>query len=184
MRVITLLLAVTLISRPGAAGAQSTAAPSAPPPVVVVPGLAEIASSLQRMELLLRGQVEMQRLDLLLRRANLGNQELLPLQNELRQTKAARDGSEEMLRANEQQLSDFTAMREKPAHATSEDETLGVELQIHSLEQSIRNSKTRLQAQRARIEELENEVAKKAAERDDVKALIDRAIARLDLPNP
>ncbi|HXO25971.1 MAG TPA: hypothetical protein VOA80_01375 [Thermoanaerobaculia bacterium] len=184
MRVITLVLAVVLISQAGPAGAQSTTAPSALPPVVAVPGLAEIASSLQRMELLLRGQVEMQRLDLLLKRAELGNQELLPLQNELRQTKAARDGSEEMLRVNEQQLSDFTAMLEKRAHAASEEETQGVEQQVHNLEQRIRTSKTRLQAQRARIEELENEVAKKTVERDDVKALIDRALARLDLAIP
>ena len=105
-----------------------------------------------RMELLLRGEVEMQRLDLLLKRAELGNQELLPLQNELRQTKAARDGSEEMLRVNEQQLSDFTAMVEKRAHAASEEESQGLEQQVHSLEQRIRNSKTRLQAQRARID--------------------------------
>lgn len=182
MRVITLVLAVTLVSLSGTAGAQSTAVPSAPPPVVAVPGLSEIASSLQRMELLLRGQVEMQRLDLLLRRANLDNQELLPLQNELRQARAARDGDEEMLRLNEQHLSDFTARLEKPTHAASEEETQVVEQQIHSLEQRIRLAKTRMQTQRTRIEELENEVAKKTAERDDVKALIDRALARLDRP--
>ena len=184
MRVITLFLAATLLSQSGPAGAQSTADPSASPPIVAVPGLAEIASSVQRMELLLRAQVEMQRVDLLLKRADLGNRELLPLETELRQTKAAREGAEELQRVNEQQLSDFTAWLEKPTHAGGEEETRGIEQQIHGMEQRIRLAKIRLQAQRARIEELENEVAKKTAERDDVKALIDRALARLDLPNP
>ena len=184
MRAIILSLTLMLASQAGTAAAQGTSVPSASPLEVPLPALAEIASSLQRIELLLRTQVEMQRLDLLLRRAGLGNQELLPLQNELRQTKAARDSEEELLRVNEQQLSDFTAWLEKPTHTAGEGDAQGVEQQVHSLEQRIRLAKLRLQAQRARIEELENELAKKTAERDDVKALIDRALARLDLPRP
>lgn len=184
MRVITLFLTMTLLSHPGAALAQSVAAPSAAPLNMADPGLGEIAASLRRIELLLRAQVEMQRLDLLMKRADLANQELLPLQNELRQTKSARDSAEELQRSNELQLSEFTAWLEKPTHTASEAESQGVEQQVHSLEQGIRLTKIRLQAQNARIGELENELAKKIAERDDVKAMIDRALARLDLPHP
>ncbi|HVT57155.1 MAG TPA: hypothetical protein VHR45_02040 [Thermoanaerobaculia bacterium] len=168
----------------GAAAAQSAAAPSGLPLPAAATGLEDIAASLRRIEILLRAQVEIQRVELLLKRADLVNQEVLPLQTELRQTKNYRDNLEEQQHIIEQQVKDFTDRMENLPRLATEVELKDAEQTAHHFEQQLRQSKARLQTQRARVEELESELGKRTVDRDDVRARLDRALARLESANP
>jgi uncharacterized protein (DUF111 family) len=169
---------MTQFALAGAAIAQPATAPGSLPPPAVTPGLEDIAASLQRIEVLLRAQVEIQRVELLLKRADLATQEVLPIQTDLRMAKASRDAAEEQQLSQERRLVEVSEFLDNPPRTATDVSVRANEQMKHNLEVELRMTKVRVQKLRARVEEVEGELAKRTAERDDIKALVDRALAR------
>ena len=175
------LLGVAVVPGPLSAAPE---APGSEAPSAGLAALSDIARSLQHMEALLRAQLEMQRVEVLFRRAEIVNQEILPLQAALRQAKATRDGDEQQIVAGEQRLKELAERLDSGSALARGTEAKDIEEAIHQLELGLRMTRASLQAERAHVEELENEVSKRSAERDQVHSLIDRALTRLDTPQP
>jgi chromosome segregation ATPase len=171
--IVSLLAPAALAAAPENAGEDSPAPAGA---------LSDIAKSLQHLEALLRTAMAMQRMDLSLRRAELAIADVVPLQTALREARAARDNDEAQVATAEQGMKRLKDRLDERAGQPEDDEARGMEDVVRELEVQTQVMKSQLGTLRARIAELDNEVSRKTAERDQVLAEIDRALSRLATP--
>lgn len=176
MRFVHGVTVIGLLTLAASAAAQTAPAPSAEQ------SLAAIREQLQRIEAVLRAEIESRRADLLLRRAEVLNQELAPLEAELRGLRTAVDEQTENLRFQEAQMKAARDAVDALPPGASEGDVRVANLRIEQLTMIHEAAKRRIRSQTERAEELEALVARRREDRTALLAEVDRTLARSGRP--
>ncbi len=161
---LTLLCVAAVGTTPVDARAQTAASSAA-----ADDQLARIADALESVEDLLAQQLETQTLDLLLKRTQLVSTEVTQLDRQLRQAEASRDDLEDELLRIETQLDAF----ESAGVDIPEEELVAMTIQMEVEQERLVR---RLREIESEIAGLDTRLARKQAEMDDWRDILDRRL--------
>jgi chromosome segregation ATPase len=154
------------------------------PPSPVTPSndstayLASIDRSLQHLAALADRMDQRQRVDLLLRRAELSASESSPYVAEARSVRSAKEAVDETIHSSEAQLREMHQMVDSGKLGGRELDA--AELELAHAEETLNEARTQSKRFTERLAGLEADLAHFAAEREQLKGLIDRLLAALD----